>query len=198
MQALGHARGVPGVNPIVGYAERPKLFDEGGGHQGIAILPFLDFAFILTGIFSKAAADREAGRHACATEAPAAFDGIGILNFLHVASRKWFPIVRIGVRTVMRRVFLLDVYETISHYSVMREETMLIDQLGGPASVATKLRELTGREISKIPIRKWKQKDHVPWAWRPFVAELARRANIALPPDFIPFAPPAAESGQQR
>ena len=45
--------------------------------------------------------------------------------------------------------------------------------------------ELVSREITKVPIRKWKQKNHVPWAWRPFVAELARRANIALPPDFI-------------
>jgi len=77
----------------------------------------------------------------------------------------------------------------------MRAETQLIDQLGGPASVASELRELTGREITKIPIRKWKQNNHVPWAWRPFVAELARRANVTLPPDFIPFAADGSQQG---
>lgn len=72
----------------------------------------------------------------------------------------------------------------------------LIDALGGTAKTA-KAAETTGRaRLRSQTVSTWRQRG-IAYEWRPTIAELARRAGVSLPPDFLlPAASrPAPDSG---
>lgn len=62
----------------------------------------------------------------------------------------------------------------------------LIKKLGGGDKVAKRLSELAGEEINREAVYKWRELDHIPWRWRPYVVSLAREKGARLPKDFLP------------
>lgn len=60
----------------------------------------------------------------------------------------------------------------------------LIDALGGPTTVAEIISEKYGHDYSPQMVSNWKRRG-IPFAFRPHLAEIARRAGAAVPDGFL-------------
>ena len=65
----------------------------------------------------------------------------------------------------------------------MGTHAALIDALGGGTKVAAALSALTGEEIDRESVYKWKV-NGIPWKYRTSFAVLADRKDVEIPKDF--------------
>lgn len=68
---------------------------------------------------------------------------------------------------------------------MQHKHATLVDQLGGGTAIAKALwGELGETNYRREGVYKWKL-NGVPWKYRQFVADLARKKRIVLPPNFL-------------
>lgn len=64
-----------------------------------------------------------------------------------------------------------------------------INELGGGTKVAELLAAETGEPIDRESVYKWRERDFIPWRWRPHLIAIAMRLGKHAPKNFVPGVP---------
>ncbi len=68
------------------------------------------------------------------------------------------------------------------------DHRVILEKLGGGTVVAGLLSTLSGTDVDREAVYKWREKNSIPHRWRPFIAQLAADKRIRLPKDFLTAA----------
>ena len=61
-----------------------------------------------------------------------------------------------------------------------------IAELGGGTEIAKRLSIITGTEVDREAVYKWRENNHVPWRWRHYLVAIAKKKRVKPPDGFLP------------